>query len=198
LVVNVAAWTCGKCATNGLPAFFEAEDLLVGARADAGEENRFVGQAEEFGERLGDEGGLVVAALAFALAVERDGHNDVGLETLASCEIGQKAGKEHAERLDVFKFEDQDGVDQFALVDGPASGAVEGEGSIFFIAAADAERGLLRRFVGGGTERTAAEVADFFGEGFEGIEAEVADRQAGRFGEQLLAEQAAGGKHDAE
>ena len=192
----MAAWTCGKCATNGLPALFEAEDLFVGAGADAGEQDGFVGQAEQFGEGLGDEGGLVVAALAFTLAVEGDGDDDVGLEggAFAEGETREEAREEDAERLDVFEFQNLDGADYFAVVERPASGAVEGEGAIFFIAATDAESRVLQRFVDGRSEWAAADVADFFGDGLERVEAAVADGQTGRFGEQLLTEQAAGRK----
>ena len=115
--------------------------MFIGAGADAGEQDGFVRQAEQFGEGLGDEGGLVVAALTFTLAMERDGDDDVGLEggAFAVREVGKDAGEKEAERLDVFEFQQQDGADYFAAVERPASGAVEGKGAIFFIAATDAE-----------------------------------------------------------
>jgi hypothetical protein len=198
LVVNAAAWAGGKCATNGLPALFGAEELLIGAGKDSGQEEGFAGEAEKFSERAGDEGGLVVATLAFALGVERDGNDDVGLKSFAKGETGEEAGEKDAERLEVFKFEDEDGFAQISAVDGPASGAIEGQAAVFSTAAGEAEHGRLRSSGAGGAEGEAANIANELIEGCKGIQTGVADGQAGGFGEQLSAQEAAGGEDHTE
>jgi len=76
----LAARTCGKSTTDRLPAFFEAENVLVGARPNTHQEDSSVGQMEAFCKRLGDEGSLVVAPLPFPLAVEGHRHDDIPYE----------------------------------------------------------------------------------------------------------------------
>ena len=51
--------------------------MLFRAGANAGEQDGFIRKAEAFGQWFGDERGLIVAALAFAAAMERNGHDHV-------------------------------------------------------------------------------------------------------------------------
>src|SRR5450432_3167767 len=46
--------------------------MLFGAGANAGEQDGFIGKAEAFCKRFGDESGLVVTALTLAAAMQGD------------------------------------------------------------------------------------------------------------------------------
>jgi hypothetical protein len=101
----LAARTCGKSATYGVPAFFETEDLLVWSRACADEKNRTVWQAEMPGERSGDQIHLIVAALAFTLPVKGYWNHEVGFDSLLAGEVSEAIGEPPAQRLDLLKLQ---------------------------------------------------------------------------------------------
>ncbi len=103
--------------------------MLFGAGANAGEQDGFIPKAKAPGERFGDEGGLVVAALALAAAMQRDGHDYVGFKRRAAedSHFREHAGEQFAERLDIFKLQEEDGLNHGAIVERPGSDAVEGQ-----------------------------------------------------------------------
>ena len=95
-------------------------------------------KAEASSERLGDEGGLIVAALALAVAMQRDGHDHVGFKHRAAEDghFREHVGEQFTERLDIFKLQEEDGLDHGAIVERPGSDAVNSQNAMLGIGAA--------------------------------------------------------------
>lgn len=195
----MAARTCGKSATNGLPTLVESEEMLFRAGPNPGKQDGFIRKTQASGERFGDEGGLIVAALALAAAMQRDGHDHVGFEGRAA-EDGhsrEHAGEQFTERLDIFKFQEEDGLDHGAIVEGPRPHVIERQSAMLWIGAAGAGKDAVI-FGGGIFDWGSAMVTNGSSDLLERTEAFVADGNAGGFGEHAVADAAAGRKKYAE
>jgi hypothetical protein len=100
-----------------------------------------MGQAKLFGKWAGNQCGLVVAALAFPITVERYWDYDVRGQRIFFIrdEFGKAFGKPRAQRLDLLEFQKQNGLHQRSFIDCEASGSVKG---VCFVAASRTQQGL--------------------------------------------------------
>jgi hypothetical protein len=161
--------------------------------ANPGEQYGFIGKAEASRQRLGDERGLIVAALALGAAMQGNGHDHVGFKRrdAEDSHFCEHAGEQFTERVDIFKFQEEDGLDHGAIVERPGSDAVEGQTAMVGIGTARADEGALI-FSRGAFDWRAALIANGSGDLLKGTEALIADGNAGGFGEHAIADAAAG------
>jgi len=100
-----------------------------------------MGQAKPFGKGPGEKRGLIVPSFAFPLSVEWHGHDDVCRHHLPFIfhYFGESFGKPSSQRLDLLELQEEDRLDEWALVNRKASCAVK---RVCFVVTSRANQGV--------------------------------------------------------
>ena len=153
-------------------------------------------QAQTFGKGLGNQCRLIVSAFPLALLVERNGHDDIGRESVALRldNFQEPLRKPPTQRLDLLELQQENGPNQRSLINREAANAIKAVG---FVLARGTKPGLLFLLLQS-KKRAATDFANSCRDPVERSETLRADGHAPGIHEQFAANAAISGKNYAD